>query len=187
MKILLIDNYDSFTYNIAHAFKQLNAQVEVVKNDKLDFNRFAEFDKVVLSPGPGIPDEAGDLKNIIEQTAGQKPMLGICLGLQAIVEVFGGQIKNLNKVYHGVSTEVKKTQEDYLLANIDKQFEAGRYHSWVADTNHMPATLEVIAEDANGEIMAIRHREEDIRAVQYHPESILTPSGMTLFKNFIEA
>ncbi|MEM7162140.1 MAG: aminodeoxychorismate/anthranilate synthase component II [Bacteroidota bacterium] len=185
MKVLLIDNYDSFTYNIAHAIKELGAKVDVRKNDQCPLSVINDHDKIILSPGPGIPDEAGDLKALIEASAGQKPVLGVCLGLQALVEVFGGKIKNLNKVYHGVATQVKQTQSDYLFENIDVQFEAGRYHSWVADPEGMPDDLEVIAEDSEGAIMAIRHKAFEMRAVQYHPESILTPSGNTLFKNFL--
>ncbi len=186
-KVLVIDNYDSFTYNLVHYLQDLNCDVTVKRNDKLTLSEVDKFDKVLLSPGPGIPDEAGLLKSIIKQYASTKSILGICLGQQAIAEVFGGKIENLNQVYHGVSTEVELTNPDEILyKNIPKKIEVGRYHSWVVSKD-LPKVLEVTSVDSNGEIMSLKHKKFDVRAVQYHPESILTPKGKQILKNWVNS
>ncbi len=186
-KILVIDNYDSFTYNLVHYLNDLHCNVTVKRNDKLSLEEVEEYDKILLSPGPGIPDEAGLLKPIIKAYAATKSILGVCLGQQAIAEVFGGKIENLNKVYHGVSSTIERINEDAVLyKNIPKKIEVGRYHSWVVCKN-LPEVLEVTSLDENGEIMSLRHKEFDVRAVQYHPESILTPEGKQILKNWVEA
>ncbi|MGA9269548.1 MAG: aminodeoxychorismate/anthranilate synthase component II [Lutimonas sp.] len=184
-KVLVIDNYDSFTYNLVHCLKDLGCEVEVMRNDKLELSDAELFDKILLSPGPGIPDEAGRLKEIIAKFAKTKSILGICLGQQAIAEVFGGSLVNLEEVYHGVATAIERVVEDEILfENLPKELEVGRYHSWVV-SRELPESLEVTSLDRNGEIMSLRHREYDVRSVQFHPESILTPDGMKMLKNWI--
>jgi len=186
-KILVIDNYDSFTYNLVHYLEDLNCKVTVRRNDKLTLEFVDKFDKIVLSPGPGIPDEAGLLKSIIKHYASTKSILGVCLGLQAIGEVFGGQLINLDTVYHGVSTPVNVIVDDEpLFKGLEKTFEVGRYHSWVLSTV-LPDCLEVTSVDNNGQIMSIRHKLYDIKAVQYHPESVLTPNGKQILENWIQS
>lgn len=186
-KILVIDNYDSFTYNLVHYLNDLHCNVTVKRNDKLSLEEVEAYDKILLSPGPGIPDEAGLLKPIIKAYAAKKSILGVCLGQQAIAEVFGGKIENLNKVYHGVSSTIERINEDAVLyKNIPNKLEVGRYHSWVV-CKDLPEVLEVTSVDENGEIMSLRHKEFDVRAVQYHPESILTPEGKQILKNWVEA
>ena len=187
IKVLVIDNYDSFTYNLVHYLKDLNCDVTVKRNDKLSLNDVQEFDKILLSPGPGIPDEAGLLKSIIKAYAPTKSIFGICLGQQAIAEVFGGKIENLDRVYHGVSTEVTLTNPDEVLyKNIPINIEVGRYHSWVVSKN-LPKDLIATSIDENGEIMSLKHKKYDVRSVQYHPESILTPEGKKILKNWVKA
>lgn len=187
IKVLVIDNYDSFTYNLVHYLQDLNCEVTVKRNDKLTLDEIKEYDKILLSPGPGIPDEAGLLKSIIKEYAPSKSILGICLGQQAIAEVFGGKIENLDRVYHGVSTKVQQTNPDEVLyKNIPKELEVGRYHSWVVSKD-LPEVLEATSVDENGEIMSLKHKKYDVRAVQYHPESILTPEGKNILKNWVEA
>ncbi len=186
-KILVIDNYDSFTYNLVHYLQDLDCEVVVKRNDKITLDAVDQFHKILLSPGPGIPDEAGLLKPIIKRYAANKSILGVCLGQQAIGEVFGGSLENLSRVYHGVSTKIKLINSDEILyRNIPETFEVGRYHSWVVSKN-LPAALIATAIDENGEIMSLKHREYDVRAVQYHPESILTEHGREILKNWIEA
>lgn len=186
-KVLVIDNYDSFTYNLVHYLEDLNCEVTVVRNDKLDLNDVEPYDKVLLSPGPGIPDEAGLLKTIIKTYASSKSILGVCLGQQAIGEVFGGQLINLDDVYHGVATNVIITVDDEsLFKGLDKNIEVGRYHSWVVDTN-LPDVLEATSFDENGEVMSLRHKEYDVKGVQFHPESVLTPNGKQILENWINS
>ena len=186
-KILVIDNYDSFTYNLVHYLQDLDCEVEVRRNDKLELSEAESFDKILLSPGPGIPDEAGLLKEIIQQYAASKSILGICLGQQAIAEVFGGRLDNLDKVYHGVSTLIERVNEDEVIyRDLPRTLEVGRYHSWVV-AKHLPEDLIVTSVDKGGEIMSLRHKKLDVRAVQYHPESILTPHGKTILKNWVTA
>lgn len=185
-KILVIDNYDSFTYNLVHCLKDLGCDVSVKRNDQLKLEEVQEFDKILLSPGPGIPDEAGLLKEIIAAYAQTKSILGICLGQQAIAEVFGGSLDNLDKVYHGVSTTIRRVVEDEVLfRDLPEEMEVGRYHSWVVSKD-LPECLEVTSYDDNGEIMSLRHKEHDVRAVQFHPESILTPEGPQMLENWIK-
>lgn len=185
--ILVIDNYDSFTYNLVHYLHDLDCEVTVRRNDKLTLEEVDDFDKILLSPGPGIPDEAGLLKPIIKKYGPKKSILGICLGQQAIAEVYGGSIENLNKVYHGVSTSIQRINEDEVLyKDIPKELEVGRYHSWVVSKD-LPEDLIVTSVDENGEIMSLRHVKDDVRAVQYHPESILTPEGKRMLKNWVES
>lgn len=183
--ILMIDNYDSFTYNLVHYLEDLDCQVIVKRNDQLTLEEVNAFDNIVLSPGPGIPDEAGLLKTIIEKYGATKRMFGVCLGQQAIAEVFGGSLTNLDQVYHGVATSIKITQDDYIFKDLPKEIEVGRYHSWVVHTD-LPNCLEATSFDENGQIMSLRHREFDIRAVQFHPESVLTPDGKQILKNWVE-
>ena len=184
-KILVIDNYDSFTYNLVHYLHDLDCDVTVKRNDKLTIDEVDKFDKILLSPGPGIPDEAGLLKPIIKQYGATKSILGICLGQQAIAEVFGGRIENLDKVYHGVATEIELVNNDEVLyKDVPKKIEVGRYHSWVVSED-LPDDLIVTSVDANGEIMSLKHKKYDVRGVQYHPESILTPEGKKILKNWV--
>lgn len=185
IKVLVIDNYDSFTYNLVHYLEDLNCEVTVVRNDKLTLDDVEPFDKIVLSPGPGLPDEAGLLKPIIERFAPTKSILGVCLGQQAIGEVFGGSLINLEDVYHGVATKVNITVDDESLFNgLDKEIEVGRYHSWVVSPD-LPECLEATSFDENGQIMSLRHKVYDVKGVQYHPESVLTPKGKQILKNWI--
>ncbi|SFW73014.1 anthranilate synthase component 2 [Sinomicrobium oceani] len=186
-KILVIDNYDSFTYNLVHYLEDLGGEVTVKRNDQLLLEEAEDFDKILLSPGPGIPDEAGLLKDIIRKYAPTKSILGVCLGQQAIGEVFGGKIINLNKVYHGVATTVKIIVKDEpLFEGLDKDIEVGRYHSWVV-APELPDTLEATSFDENGQVMSLRHREYDVKGVQYHPESVLTPDGKKILKNWLKS
>jgi len=186
IKVLVIDNYDSFTYNLVHYLEDLNCEVTVVRNDKLDLEDVKPFDKIVLSPGPGIPDEAGLLKDIIKEYAPTKSILGVCLGQQAIGEVFGGKLINLDEVYHGVATNVSITVNDEsLFKGLGKKIEVGRYHSWVVDAN-LPDELEATSFDENGQVMSLRHKVYDIKGVQYHPESVLTPRGKEILKKLVK-
>ncbi|MDT7833516.1 aminodeoxychorismate/anthranilate synthase component II [Flavobacteriaceae bacterium S356] len=189
MKILIIDNYDSFTYNLVHMVEKITGIFpSVFRNDEISLEEMEAYDLIMLSPGPGIPDEAGVLKDAIKMYAGKKPIFGVCLGLQAITEVFGGSISNMNEVFHGVATEMKVTKEDTVLfKDVANSFPAARYHSWIASEENFPEVLEVTALDNEGGIMAIRHREYPISAVQFHPESILTEVGEDIVRNFIEA
>lgn len=187
IKVLVIDNYDSFTYNLVHYLEDLNCEVTVVRNDKLTLDDVEPFDKIVLSPGPGIPDEAGLLKAIIKRFAPTKSILGVCLGQQAIGEVFGGSLINLDDVYHGVSTKVNITVDDESLFNgLEKEIEVGRYHSWVVNSD-LPDELEATSFDENGQVMSLRHKVYDVKGVQYHPESVLTPNGKQILKNWINS
>ena len=186
MKIAVIDNYDSFTYNLVHYLEDLNANVIVFRNDEFELNELEKFDKILLSPGPGIPDEAGLLKEVIKKYASTKSIFGVCLGLQAIGEVFGGQLTNLEKVYHGVATKVTKTEDDFIFNNLPNEFEVGRYHSWVVSNENLPADLIVTSTDENGQIMSMKHANFDIRGVQYHPESVLTPFGKKILENWLQ-
>ena len=185
--VLVIDNYDSFTYNLVHYLEDLDCLVTVKRNDQLHIDDVEAFDKIVLSPGPGIPDEAGLLKPIIARYAPTKSILGVCLGQQAIGEVFGGTLINLENVFHGVATKVTSCVNDEMLFNgLDKTFEVGRYHSWVVDAN-LPEVLEATSFDENGQVMSLRHKTYDVRGVQYHPESVLTPNGKQILKNWINS
>jgi anthranilate synthase component II len=188
MKILVIDNYDSFTYNLVHYLEDLNCEVTVYRNDEFDIDEVKNFDKILLSPGPGVPDEAGLLKEVIKTYAPTKSILGVCLGQQAIGEVFGGSLTNLEKVYHGVATKVTITVDDEkLYQGLEKQIEVGRYHSWVVNPEGFPEDLEITSVDESGQIMSLRHKKFDVRGVQYHPESILTPHGKKILENWVNS
>lgn len=185
-KILVIDNYDSFTYNLVHYLEDLECEVTVKRNNQLHLDEVEAYDKIVLSPGPGIPDEAGLLKAIIKRYASTKSILGVCLGQQAIGEVFGGKLINLATVFHGVATTVTQCVEDEsLFADLDKTIEVGRYHSWVVDP-HLPDVLEATSYDENGQVMSLRHRFYDVKGVQFHPESVLTPHGKKILANWLQ-
>lgn len=186
MKIVIIDNYDSFTYNLSHLLKELGAEVDVVRNDKFELKDLEQYDKIVLSPGPGIPSEAGLLLDMIRTYAGRKPILGVCLGHQAIGEVFGASLENLKEVYHGVQTEGTQLGNDYIFEGLPERVMMGRYHSWVVAKDSVPECLEVTAMSDDGEIMAMRHRQYDIHGIQFHPESVLTPEGKTIVGNFLK-
>lgn len=186
MNVLVIDNYDSFTYNLVHCLQDLGCEVTVKRNDQLKLEDVKPFNKILLSPGPGIPDEAGLLKPIIKTYAATKSILGVCLGQQAIGEVFGGSLTNLNEVFHGVATKVHISVDDEsLFKGLEKTIEVGRYHSWVVD-NNLPDALEATSFDDNGHVMSLRHKTFDVKGVQYHPESVLTPQGKQILKNWIE-
>ena len=185
MKIVIIDNYDSFVYNLSHAITELGAEVTVKRNDQFQLKELEEFDKILLSPGPGIPEEAGLLLDVIRTYAGKKPILGVCLGEQAIGEVYGGKLTNLDEVFHGIQSPVSLTATDYLFEGLPSTVQVGRYHSWVVDQKDFPDCLEVTAVSEEGYIMALRHRTLDVRGVQFHPESVLTPEGKQILGNWI--
>lgn len=188
MKILIIDNYDSFTYNLVQLVKEnSNHQITVLRNDAFELNQIEEFDKIILSPGPGLPLEAGLMPEVVRAYAPTKPILGVCLGHQCIGEIFGAKLKNLSKVVHGkgVETEIINS-ECYLFKNLPNMITTGRYHSWVVDQIDFPECLEVTAVDAENVIMALRHKVYDVQGVQFHPESVLTPVGKVIIKNWLE-
>jgi anthranilate synthase component 2 len=185
-KIVVIDNYDSFTYNLVHYLEDLNCEVTVFRNDEFEIEELIQFDKIVLSPGPGVPDEAGLLKSVISTYASTKSILGVCLGQQAIGEVFGGSLTNLEKVYHGVATKIKMTNPDEVLfRDLPDEFEVGRYHSWVVSNEGFPNDLIVTSVDENGQIMSLKHSKFNVRGVQFHPESVLTPNGKKILENWV--
>ena len=182
--VLIIDNYDSFTYNLVHYFEALNAEVSVIRNDAITIEVLNKFDKIVISPGSGLPKEAGQVNTFIKQFAPSKSILGICLGQQAIAEVFGGKLKILPKAQHGVASQVTHLSNDAVLyKGIPKTFRAGLYYSW--ETTELPKELEVTSLTSDGIIMSIKHKKHDLRAVQYHPESILTPFGKNILENWL--
>lgn len=187
MNIIVIDNYDSFTYNLVHAIKKISGlPVEVKRNDEVALEELEKYDKIVLSPGPGIPVEAGLLPDIIKKYAPTKSILGVCLGHQAIGEVFGGKLLNMNKVLHGIATPVKIiSRNTCLYKGIGDVFDAGRYHSWIVGSEGLPGCFEVTAIDENGQVMSMKHKEYDVQGVQYHPESVLTPDGEKIIKNWL--
>jgi len=185
MKIVIIDNYDSFTYNLSHLVKELGTEVAVVRNDQFRLEDLEQYSKIILSPGPGIPTEAGLLCDVIHRYAGSKPILGVCLGHQAIGEVFGGRLENLSDVFHGVATPCHIIADDPIFSGIDRDITVGRYHSWVVSQEGLPDCLEVTAVSPEGQIMALRHREMNIRGIQFHPESVLTPDGRKMLQNWL--
>ena len=185
-KILLIDNYDSFTYNLVHLIRSLGYEVEVHRNDEISIEAVDAFDKILLSPGPGIPSEAGLLPEIVKQYAPSKSILGVCLGHQAIGEVFGASLINLSEVHHGVASRIEVVADDLLFKGMGSSFEAGRYHSWAVNPEGFPYDMEITAIDSSGEIMALRHKSYDVRGVQFHPESVLTPLGSRIMQNWLE-
>ena len=187
MKILVLDNYDSFTYNLVHYLEDITGQApDVFRNDQITVAEAGAYDKILLSPGPGLPSEAGILCDLIRAHAATKSILGVCLGLQAIGEVFGGKLENLANVYHGVATPVRVLQKNEpLFAGLPAKFEVGRYHSWVVSNHGLPDCFEKTAEDENGQIMGLTHRQYDVRGVQFHPESIMTEHGMDMLRNWV--
>lgn len=186
MKTVIIDNYDSFTYNLAHLVKELGAEVDVLRNDKFELEELEKYDKIILSPGPGIPEEAGLLLEVIRTYAGRKPILGVCLGEQAIGQAFGGKLTNLSEVFHGIQTNVKIKNKDYIFSGLPTEIPVGRYHSWVVDTDGFPEELVVTAISPEGQIMALKHREYDVHGIQFHPESVLTPDGKQIVGNWLK-
>ncbi len=186
-KIFIIDNYDSFVYNLAHYLEEMNCEVTIKRNDQFSMEEVEAFDKILLSPGPGIPEDAGFMKKTIRHFASSKSILGVCLGHQAIAEVFGGTLKNLDHALHGISTKATIISKiEPLFKNFPSEFEVGHYHSWVVSKDRFPKQLEITSIDEQGEIMSFRHRTFDLCAVQFHPESILTPLGKQIIKNWIE-
>ncbi len=191
MKILIFDNYDSFTYNLLHVVEKiLHEKVDVFRNDKIALEKIGDYDKIILSPGPGLPAESGLLLALIKEYAASKSILGVCLGQQAIAESFGGKLVNLKNVYHGVATKIEVNQSRQLKQNdvfksLPAELEVGRYHSWIVSEEHFPADLEITAQDENGYIMALQHKTFDVQGVQFHPESVLTPMGETIMRNWL--
>ncbi|SFQ29496.1 anthranilate synthase, component II [Parafilimonas terrae] len=194
MKILIFDNYDSFTYNLVHLVEKITHQkVDVYRNDKIPLEKIKEYDKIILSPGPGIPSEAGLLLPLIKEYAPSKSILGVCLGHQAIAEAFGGQLTNLSSVFHGVATPVRTINNQLsnvnssLFKGLSQTFVAGRYHSWIVSKENFPPELEITAEDENGFVMGLQHKTYDVQGVQFHPESVLTPDGEKIMRNWLGA
>jgi anthranilate synthase component II len=198
MKILVFDNYDSFTYNLVHLVEKItHTKVDVYRNDKIALEKIKEYDKIILSPGPGIPDEAGLLLALIKEYAATKSILGVCLGHQAIGQAFGGELINLSTVYHGVATKIevggrksevgsqKSEGKSFLFNDLPDEIEVGRYHSWIVSDENFPYELEVTARDENNYIMALQHKKYDVQGVQFHPESVLTPCGETIMRNWL--
>lgn len=192
MKILIFDNYDSFTYNLVHVVEKiLHDKVDVFRNDKISLEKIGDYDKIILSPGPGLPSESGLLLPLIKEYASSKSILGVCLGLQAIGEAFGGELVNLKNVYHGVATKIKvnegrQLKENDVFKSLPNELEVGRYHSWVLSHEHFPEDLEITAEDENEYIMALQHKTFDVQGVQFHPESVLTPMGEKIMRNWLQ-
>ena len=187
MKTVIIDNYDSFTYNLAHLVKELGTEVDVLRNDKFELEELEKYDKIILSPGPGIPEEAGLLLEVIRTYAGRKPILGVCLGEQAIGQAFGGKLTNLSEVFHGIQTNVKIKNKDYIFSGLPTEIPVGRYHSWVVDTEEFPEELVITAISSEGQIMALKHQEYDVHGIQFHPESVLTPDGKQIVGNWLKS
>lgn len=188
MKILVFDNYDSFTYNLVHMVQKIvGGKTDVFRNDEIALEKVADYDKIILSPGPGIPSEAGLLLPLIREYASKKSILGVCLGHQAIGEAFGGVLENLTTVYHGVSTECFAEPGARLFNGLPQEFQIGRYHSWIVKEDGFPADLEVTARDRNGMIMGLQHKKFDVQGVQFHPESVLTPDGEKILENWLSA
>ena len=185
MKIVIIDNYDSFTYNLSHLVKELGAEVTVLRNDQFALSDLESYNKIILSPGPGIPSEAGLLCDVIRTYAGRKPILGVCLGHQAIGEVFGAKLENLSDVFHGVATSCHIVADEPIFSGMERDITIGRYHSWVVSREDFPDCLEITAVSDEGQIMALRHRELNVRGIQFHPESVLTPDGKKMLQNWM--
>jgi anthranilate synthase component 2 len=192
MKILVFDNYDSFTYNLVHLVgKIIHAKVDVYRNDQIALEKVKDYDKIILSPGPGIPEEAGMLLPLIKEYASAKSILGVCLGHQAIGQAFGGKLVNLSMVFHGVATEIQVVSRESLVVSplfsgLPSRFEVGRYHSWIIAEEDFPDELEVTARDDNNYIMALQHKKYDLQGVQFHPESVLTPIGEAILRNWLK-
>lgn len=187
MKILVFDNYDSFTYNLVHLVEKITGiKVDVFRNDQIALEDIAKYDKIILSPGPGIPSEAGLLLDVIKEYAATKSILGVCLGHQAIGEVFGGTLKNLDNVFHGIATPCKLSANSHLFKGLPETIEVGRYHSWILTDENFPPELEVTARDDNNYIMGLQHKKYDVQGVQFHPESVLTPDGEQIVSNWLK-
>jgi anthranilate synthase component 2 len=188
MNLLVFDNYDSFTYNLVHLVQKIvPIKVEVYRNDQIPLEKVKKYDKIILSPGPGIPSEAGLLLPLIREYAASKSILGVCLGHQAIGQAFGGELINLSKVYHGISTNCRILNgSSPLFSDLPSNIEVGRYHSWIVSRDNFPAELEITAEDENGYIMAMQHKKYDVQGVQFHPESVLTPQGEVILRNWLK-
>ena len=192
LKILVFDNYDSFTYNLVHLVEKItHEKVDVYRNDQIPMEKVKEYDKIILSPGPGIPEEAGLLLPLIKEYASSKPILGVCLGHQAIGQAFGGKLINLSSVFHGVATKIEVRSRESgvsspLFNGLPNELEAGRYHSWVVSKENFPDTLEITAEDESGMIMGLQHKTYDVQGVQFHPESVLTPKGEDIMRNWLK-
>ncbi|MFM1840601.1 MAG: hypothetical protein RIR47_650 [Bacteroidota bacterium] len=187
MKILVFDNYDSFTYNLVQMIKELTtASVEVYRNNEIPLEQVKSYDKILLSPGPGIPSESGLLLPLIKEYAATKSIFGVCLGQQAIAESFGGSLSNLSKVYHGIATEVQLTNSSILFEGLPQSFKVGRYHSWVVNEQDLPKDLIITSKDEDGFIMSLEHTQFDVKGVQYHPESVLTPNGAKIIENWLK-
>jgi len=185
MKIAIIDNYDSFTYNLSHLVKELGTEVTVLRNDQFRLDDLVPYSKIILSPGPGIPSEAGLLLDVIRTYAGRKPILGVCLGHQAIGEAFGARLENLSDVFHGVATPCHIIADDPIFSGLGRDITVGRYHSWAVAREGLPDCLEVTAVSDEGQIMALRHRELNVHGIQFHPESVLTPDGRRMLQNWL--
>lgn len=192
MRLLVFDNYDSFTYNLVHLVEKiLHQKVDVFRNDQIALDDVERYDRIILSPGPGIPEEAGLLLPLIRRYAARKSILGVCLGHQAIAEAFGGKLTNLKQVYHGIATPIEQKsvsfeKDNAVFKGLPKKLEVGRYHSWVADDASFPAELEVTSRDADGYIMGLQHKTYDVQGVQFHPESVLTPDGEKMLRNWLQ-
>lgn len=188
MKVILLDNYDSFTYNLVHVIKEVlttGDQLEVAKNDQIDLSQLDDYDKIIISPGPGLPKEAGCLLPLIERWGHLKPVLGICLGHQALGQVYGAKLRRLRNVSHGIQSRVDLVKRSYLFDNLGDKIKVGRYHSWCIDCDDFPETLEITALTEDGLIMGICHKEHDAHGIQFHPESIMTPTGKTIITHFL--
>ena len=185
-KILILDNYDSFTYNIVHLLHELGTEVDIARNDRISVEEAGRYNRIILSPGPGIPSEAGILPEVVKRYAAEKSILGICLGEQAIGQAFGGKLTNLSEVFHGIQTNVKIKNKDYIFSGLPTEIPVGRYHSWVVDTEGFPEELVITAISSEGQIMALKHREYDVHGIQFHPESVLTPDGKQIVGNWLK-
>ena len=188
MKLLVLDNYDSFTYNLVHLIEKVSeVPFDVIRNNKISIEDVKTYDKILLSPGPGLPKDAGIMPELIKTYGASKSILGVCLGLQAIGEAYEGTLKNLDTVFHGIATPINIISEDIIFNNCPKSFTVGRYHSWVINNNQLPADLQITAIDEQGNIMALKHKTHDVRGVQFHPESILSEYGETMIQNWLKA
>ena len=185
MKVLILDNYDSFTHNLYHYVQQFAQEVDVIKNDKIIISEVNQYDKIILSPGPGLPDEHQNLKKIVKQFASSKSILGVCLGHQAIAECFGAKIQNLDEVMHGVSTKVNLSNDELIYKSLPDEIKVGHYHSWVVDESSLPACFKVTSKNEENIIMSFRHKKFDLIGLQFHPESIMTEYGLQIIRNWV--
>ena len=186
MKVLVLDNYDSFTYNLVHILRELGVGLDVYRNDQIGIDEVDQYDKILLSPGPGVPSEGGIMPELLDRYKDKKSILGVCLGHQAIGESFGGQLHNLSTVFHGIVTDIEVIKKDELFNGIPDKYKVCRYHSWVVSQEGFPEDMIITSQDSEGTIMSIKHAEFDVRGVQFHPESVMTEHGIQLMKNWIE-